>query len=139
MFHGNWRSERGLHSIRWGISFKPSRYDLWAPSLAAILVLWICLTAWLKLYADHWKSNFSSIVRRSSEAAILLGSITVIVTFFSQGNGIAISRTFVFILLPSACCCSRWPEPPPKLGVFNWIESGRIANESRSSENNKLR
>jgi exopolysaccharide biosynthesis polyprenyl glycosylphosphotransferase len=83
-----------------GISFEPSRYDLWAPSLAAILVLWICLTAWLKLYADHWKSNFSSIVRRSSEAAILLGSITVIVTFFSRGNGIAISRTFVFILLP---------------------------------------
>ena len=83
-----------------GISFEPGRYDLWAPSLTGILVLWICLTAWLKLYSPHWSPNFSNVVRRSSEAAVLLGSITVIVTFFSRGNGIAISRTFVFILVP---------------------------------------
>lgn len=83
-----------------GISFEPTRYDLWAPSLGGILVLWICLTAWLKLYSAHWSPNFSNVVRRSSEAAVLLGSITVIVTFFSRGNGIAISRTFVFILVP---------------------------------------
>jgi exopolysaccharide biosynthesis polyprenyl glycosylphosphotransferase len=83
-----------------GISFEPGRYDLWAPSLTGILVLWICLTAWLKLYSAQWKPNFSNVVQRSSEAAVLLGSITVIVTFFSRGNGIAISRTFVFILVP---------------------------------------
>lgn len=83
-----------------GISFEPGRYDLWAPSLTGILALWICLTAWLKLYSPHWDPNFSNVARRSSEAAVLLGSITVIVTFFSRGNGIAISRTFVFILVP---------------------------------------
>jgi FlaA1/EpsC-like NDP-sugar epimerase len=85
-----------------GVSFQSARPDLWAPSLAGIMALWILSALWLRLYRSSGLPTFSSIMRRSSEAAVLLGCITVIVTFFSRGNGIEISRTFVFMYVPIA-------------------------------------
>jgi exopolysaccharide biosynthesis polyprenyl glycosylphosphotransferase len=85
-----------------GISFQSARPDLWAPSLAGIMALWIVSAVWLRLYRSAGVQTFSGIIRRSSEAAVLLGCITVIVTFFSRGNGIEISRTFIFLYVPIA-------------------------------------
>lgn len=82
------------------VHFDRTKPDLWAPSLSTLLALWITTALWLRFYSVPTAENLRSIIRRSLNAAVLLGCITVIVTFFSRGIGDEISRTFVFVFVP---------------------------------------
>src|SRR5262245_11534271 len=68
---------------RLAIALDSDRIQLWTPSLAVVLLLWLVSVTWLKLYGPPWTSTFSTTIRRSLEASLLLGCITLTVTFFS--------------------------------------------------------
>jgi exopolysaccharide biosynthesis polyprenyl glycosylphosphotransferase len=87
---------------RLAIALDSDRIQLWTPSLTVILVLWLLSVIWLKLYSPPWTSSFPTTIRRSLEAALLLGCLTLTVTFFSRDIGSDISRLFVFVFVSIA-------------------------------------
>jgi exopolysaccharide biosynthesis polyprenyl glycosylphosphotransferase len=71
-----------------------------APPLPLILALWTILVIRLRLYRSAQPVRFWHSAIQVSECTVVVGIVTVLVTFFSRQLGGQISRSFVLILLP---------------------------------------
>jgi exopolysaccharide biosynthesis polyprenyl glycosylphosphotransferase len=71
-----------------------------APPLALILGLWAVLVVRLRLYRSSQPIRFWHSAIQVSECTVVVGIVTVLVTFFTRQLGGEISRAFVLILMP---------------------------------------
>src|SRR6266545_3731272 len=76
--------------------------DLWAPRLDLILLLWVPVAFWLKIYSVPRRLTWHKCVLRGAEAAVVVSCITIVTVFFSRGFGAGTSRSFVVIFAPTS-------------------------------------
>jgi exopolysaccharide biosynthesis polyprenyl glycosylphosphotransferase len=80
-----------------------SELHLAAPSLGGILLLWILTSFWLKVYGSRPPSALP--IPESLQlvdSTIVVTTIAIAVTFFSQGIGASLSRSFILVFAIAA-------------------------------------
>jgi exopolysaccharide biosynthesis polyprenyl glycosylphosphotransferase len=74
----------------------------WSPPILIILPLWLGAAIRFRMYRTVEKTSFWSTQLSALESAVVLTTITAVVTFFSREFGELVSRMFVPIMLPVA-------------------------------------
>jgi exopolysaccharide biosynthesis polyprenyl glycosylphosphotransferase len=83
------------------LQFVRAELKLLAPSLGAVLVLWVAAAHWLGVYRPDRRRLPASDSTGVLKSVIMADAIVIVVTFFSREFGVAsLSRSFVLLFLP---------------------------------------
>jgi exopolysaccharide biosynthesis polyprenyl glycosylphosphotransferase len=76
-----------------------------APSLIALLGLWLAASAWLRTYRDREDRSPVAALFQVSESSVVFCTLAIVVTFFMRSLGEDLSRSFVLLLAPVTFLC----------------------------------
>ena len=79
-----------------------TRASLWhlAPPLSGIILLWIIAKAWVSAVRPKKQPQIGDGFTVLIEASLIVGTLTILMTFFSRQLGAELSRSFVLLFAP---------------------------------------
>lgn len=139
-----WLNPLAYQRVTWNAA------ERWAPSLIAVLVLWVMMAWRVKLYRPAGRIRIWSSVLSAAEGALLASSAIVMVTFFSRQFGAQVSRSFFLIYAPlsfstflAARCISlaatlaaerHWPSPIRAALLGDGAHAARVVDLMHSDD-----
>ncbi len=82
------------------VHLKREELRVLAPPLGAVLLLWILVVLWLRVYRQELPRFGVVGVASVLKSAIVAGTLVIVVTFFSREFGASLSRSFVLLFVP---------------------------------------
>jgi lipopolysaccharide/colanic/teichoic acid biosynthesis glycosyltransferase len=100
-----WQSATALRILLNPFTKRQLSWDnasIWVPSMALVLLLWIAISARLRLYRVPDEIRLTSIAQWAGKNVLALCILSVLAAFFSHQFGEGASRLFVLCLVPAA-------------------------------------
>jgi len=126
------------------IALSRERMHVVAQPLTGMLMLWVAVSLWMRLYHERHDTSSVAVLMRVAESAAVASTLAIVATFFSRHLGADLSRSFVLLFAPisflhlvgslylaiavSTWACNRWHNPRRVAVVGSGTEAQALAS-----------